>query len=130
MSIKAEFTFSAHFVFGAFILFSLKAFRADIQYRLNAPSLSLSPKITRSFYFYFVFPLVGRRFAVWKIENGSREEMEEKWRRRRFVSQRSVVFLCDEISVSRRKLCGPKNQCFSHKCSIIAHCSWTDHQSD
>lgn len=48
ISIKAEFTFSAHFVFGVFILFSLKAFQADIQYRLNAPSLSLSPPNTKN----------------------------------------------------------------------------------
>lgn len=63
-----------------------------------------TPKITRSFYFYFVFfcSLVGRRFAVCKIENGSVEEMEEKWRRRRFVSRQSVVLLSDEISVSGR----------------------------
>lgn len=44
----------------------------DIQYRLNAPSLSLSPKVSLGFRF------CNFSSNVWEIENGSREEMEEK----------------------------------------------------
>lgn len=79
ISIKAEFTFSAHFVFGVFILFSLKAFQADIQYRLNAPSLSLSPPNTKN---HSQLLLLFHFFSLGDLPSvKSKTEASRKWRK-------------------------------------------------